>query len=494
MSSHSLGASSQQLLMLSLLDEKIRENIQIKDDYLTFIKDIYGFNMGLSPTDVFKFYSGIHYVPNKEREHWEEHNHLIIVKGDIISQRIIDPETFDFVMPQHVQILDPKKDMNSHTILNFFTDTDLKEIEKIVSPNVIELSESMPPVRSQSASLPPRKEVIIEKEIDQKELDRRIQRIKESAAAHKKRQEGNTMKDPYVHPNLRQRRKTGSFEVEAEPQVKKITTKNQEPSFYATNLNNKQAAKNPQSGITPGGSSSARLGAAPLTVGQAEQLNSKAIKSTTKGKKGSTVIGSSKAKTLEPPIPYVGNNYDKEQLQRILEHLDDNGDIIHTEGSETDVERASTITGLGTPGATKSKIAELKMRKRGESRDFEARHTDPYRIQGIIESHYNFGGYQRVKRAPQLKRERVIKTDPVTGKSVETYVTTASYGGSEQSGALADFPGHHASVPVVNSLIGVKPKLIKAPKITNKDSPLPKTTSKAVVGKMGLKPGKKYSL
>ena len=120
--------------------------------------------------------------------------------------------------------------------------------------------------------------------------------------------------------------------------------------------------------------------------------------------------------------------------------------------------------------------------------------TDPYRIQSLIEQNYKLEGHQRVKRAPQLKRERKFVVDPLTGRSVETYETTAVYGGEEQLGALATFPEEHMPRAVVHPLIGEKPKVTKGSGLSQKETPLPPARSGAVVRKSGLKPDKKYNL
>ena len=492
MSSHSLGASQQQLLMRELLDKRRQEKNGLTD-YKLFIKSVYGFNLGLSPIDM--LLGSFSNVIPEDREYWEEHNHLVIVKGDIISSRIADPETFDFVMPQHVQVLEPKLQFknNPHTILNFFTDTDLREIEKIVSPTVIEISESMPPLpRSQEEQNKVLKDI-------QENKDKFIKKI------DKLQQEKNVDKPKLYHEPIiieglnmsDQRKSPRSPSVQANPQMgtnrgyksltsisetRQISTRhgveipyamlqagryNRDQTFYSISNDNRRASQNPQSGISPALGSMARAASAPPTLGQVMKSYARSPTGTTTGKIGGAVIGS----TTRPDRPESSAST-----------------------SMSDVNRYDVITGLGYIRGGKIYEASAREAKHEGPDEYKPIHTDPYRIQSLIEQNYKLEGHQRVKRAPQLKRERKFVVDPLTGRSVETYETTAVYGGEEQLGALATFPEEHMPRAVVHPLIGEKPKVTKGSGLSQKETPLPPARSGAVVRKSGLKPDKKYNL
>lgn len=556
MASHSLGASQQQLLMSQLLEHK-----NYFPEYKIFIKDVYGFNLGLSPADVIKFYTGLHYISKEDREYWEAHNHLIIVKGDIISSRIANPETFDYVMPQHVQILEPKENFNAHTILNFFTEGDLKEVEKIVSPNVIEESaKSMPPVpksqtpsivKSQTPSigydegqrlidesvkrtelrraqrqamrqkfadmgnkldetkkqneqlfkeylenlqkqLAKLEKLAEEKEKEKAKLERSIQ-VSRGASPEKETSislQEQKISTPIVEPNNQMSVNRGFKSLTGsgiEKHRKQITTRSSEVTptfgnynqgFYSIDNDNRRASQNPQTGISPAGSQYGARGASPLSIAQARVLSSRSTSSTTSGKIGGRVLGSSYTPTSDTRS----------------ESRSKRSGSSASSGSSPATSRTSTESEIDR----ESIITELRGgRARGEARhgvgaDYTPIYTDPYRIQSAIERHYDIFSPTRVKRAPILKRQRKFVVDPVTGKAIETYETTATYG--SEAPTLVTFPEEHKSIASVHPLIGEKPRVVKGSRITNKETPLPPSSSKAVVRKSGLKPDKKYDL
>lgn len=505
MASHSLGASQQQLLMLQLIENDsikelgigpLREQLGLQD-YQKFIKDVYGFNLGLSPVDAFKFYSGLHYVSKEDREYWEAHNHLVIIEGDIISSRIADAETFDNALPQHVQVLQRKQQFkdNPHTILNFFTDTDLGEIENIVSSNVITLSE-MPPTPRPIESIEDIKRRGEEFTQRTEALGRRMQSDFANIASQVGRALGKgesrssslgqyksvTGVQPPNRPPGVNRGFKPLTSVSEVSNRKYITTKGSsgrpysvsigaqpEPTVFGLNYENRAASRNPQSGITPGGSSSARAGAAALTPSEAASLNGHSMTGTTAGRIGAWVLGSSKygygsitpslSASQRPPIPEITT-------------------------TESVLNRHYNVKGLQNVQI-------------GDTNKYRQLFTDPYRIQKEIEKSINIETPGKIKRAPILKRERVIKTDPFTGEAIETYVTTAEYRGGAEG--LIGLNPTQEDIPqaVVKPLINEKPRVEKSRKLRPNPTVADIHASKGngvSVKKLGLKPDKKYKL
>ena len=536
MSSHSLGASLQQLLMLQLL-----KNENLKTMSREFIKNVYGFNLGLSPIDVIKFYTGLHYVSPEDREIWEDRNHLIIVQGDIISSRFGNPETFDSALPQHVQVIQPKANFNKHTILNFLTEGDLKEVEKI-SPSDIIKSELMPPkpkpeelladFSGQDLRTPAQRlrETMAESERNLRALDedtkrrkeeteKLFQRVDEARARYLevanrvieykislRKEEENKMSSKNtqtstmspirfvsIEPNPQMGVNRG-FKGLTESNTKSITTKSHSPiphfrgsatQFYSIDNDNRRAAQNPQTGINPRMGNIARQSIAPLTTGQAASLNGRAKTGTTAGKLGGSVIGSDSSYRTASGSTYRSTSSMSTSSEASSE--------APSRGSTTGSEYPRTI---GVPHLGRyHEIPGLGFEKTGglylDTQQYRPHTTDPYRIQSYIGSFYDFTDQPRVRRAPKVEKQRVIKTDPFTGRAYEEYVTTATYGGGEE-GVLATHPEEHKSIAVVHPLIGEKPRLVKGTKATHKETPLPPAKSSAVVRKSGLKPDKKY--